>query len=391
MSFRLSGPPVCRYHPHCVNSKPLRILRAADVADNRLGGMSRLMHFGADELRAAGHTVSFLFREQLALDVPFAIRRFLAPRRAAAWIIQRRHEFDVVEVHEPLAAPYARARARDRSLPPLVVLSHGLEEQGHRATIEYFRQKGQPLSLKRRWSPMSIVWQAAFAARHADHMLCSNQDDIEYLVSKGVPRARLSRHVNGVTDAFLDLAKPQGDERSGWLFVGSWIERKGILDLVPAMTSLLRRHRDWHFTAAGIGRDATVVTTAFPDDVQSQLRVLPDVTSDSALSALFRMHAVFVLPSIYEGQPLVLFEAASAEMAIVTTNVCGMKDFIRTGENGRLIPVGDPQALEQALEASMPDVATLGPQARADVLSGHTWRHSAARLLEAYRAAISWS
>lgn len=359
------------------------------MADNRLGGVSRLMHFGADELRAEGHTVTLLFREQLPLNVPFAWRRFLAPRRAAAWIIERRHEFDVVEMHEPLAAPYARARARDRSLPPLVVLSHGLEEQGHKATIEYFRQKGRPLSFKRRLFPMSIVWQAAFAARHADHMLCSNQDDIDYLVTKGVSRAKLSRHLNGVTDAFLELAKPQGEERSGWLFVGSWLERKGTLDLVPAMTSLLRKHRDWHFTAAGIGRDATEVTTQFPEDVQSQLRVLPDVTSDSALAALFRMHAVFVLPSVYEGQPLVMFEAAAAEMAVVTTNVCGMKDFIRPGENGRLVPVGDPQALEQALEASMTDVATLGPQARADVLSGHTWHHSAARLLEAYRAAIS--
>ena len=33
--------------------RPLRILRVADVVDNRLGGMSRFMHFITDELRAA--------------------------------------------------------------------------------------------------------------------------------------------------------------------------------------------------------------------------------------------------------------------------------------------------------------------------------------------------
>jgi glycosyltransferase involved in cell wall biosynthesis len=374
-----------------VSSKPsLRILRAADVADNRSGGMSRLMHFGADELRAAGHTVSFLFREQLALDVPFALRRFAAPLRAVAWIRARRDQFDVVEVHEPLAASYARARQRDRSLPPLVVLSHGLEEQGHKATITYHATKGLPFSLKRRLFPMSIVWQAAFAVRHADHVLCSNQDDIDYLAGQRVPREQLSRHLNGVTDEFLALAQPTGEARRGWLFVGSWLVRKGTLDLVPAITSLLRRHRDWHFTAAGTGCDADVVTRAFAEDVRSQVRVLPHIASDQALATLCRQHAVFVLPSVYEGQPLVMFEAAAAEMAIVTTNVCGMKDFIRDGHNGRLVPVGEPAQLERSLEAAMSEAPTLGPRARADVIEGHTWRRSAARLEEAYRAAIAY-
>lgn len=97
---------------------------------------------------------------------------------------------------------------------------------------------------------------------------------------------------------------------------------------------------------------------------------------------------MFVLPSFYEGQPLVIFEAGAAEMAIVTTNVSGMKDFIRDGENGRLVPVGDPLALARTLESAMGEAPRLGPTARADVQAEHLWPHAARRLLDAYRHAI---
>ena len=346
-----------------------------------------MMHFGADELRRDGHQVSLLFREQLALDCPFVLRRFLAPLRTLQWIRRHRGEFDVVELHEPLAAPYALARRRDRSLPALIVLSHGLEERSLTASIAYHRHKRLPFPLQRRLFPLSIVWQAQYAVRHADHVLCCNQDDIDFLVSEGVPAARLSRNINAVSDTYLSLARPQGEDRSGWLFLGSWLTRKGTMDLVPAMTAVLRRHRQWRFTAAGTGCDVPVVTRQFPEDVRSQIDVLPHIDTDDALAALCRSHAVCVLPSYFEGQPLVIFEAGAAEMAIVTTNICGMKDFVHDGESGRLVPVGDPAALERALDEAVLHAGDWGPRARAGVITGHTWRHAADRLLEAYRSA----
>jgi glycosyltransferase involved in cell wall biosynthesis len=48
-----------------------------------------------------------------------------------------------------------------------------------------------------------------------------------------------------------------------------------------------------------------------------------------------------VLPSFYEGQPLSMIEAATQGLAIVTTNVCGMKDFLTHEVDGLLLPVGD--------------------------------------------------
>jgi glycosyltransferase involved in cell wall biosynthesis len=39
------------------------------------------------------------------------------------------------------------------------------------------------------------------------------------------------------------------------------------------------------------------------------------------------------LPSYFEGQPLTMLEAAAMGLAILTTNICGMADFIENGIN----------------------------------------------------------
>ena len=64
--------------------------------------------------------------------------------------------------------------------------------------------------------------------------------------------------------------------------------------------------------------------------------------------ALLAAADVFVLPSVWEGQPLILQEALRAGRPIVATRVGGIPDL--TGEDGALlIPPGDPAALAAAV------------------------------------------
>ena len=64
--------------------------------------------------------------------------------------------------------------------------------------------------------------------------------------------------------------------------------------------------------------------------------------------ALLAAADVFVLPSVWEGQPLILQEALLAGRPIVATRVGGIPDL--TGEDGALlIPPGDPAALAAAV------------------------------------------
>lgn len=372
----------------------MHLLRIAFVSDNRTGGMSRTMHFTSDELRLRGHTVTHWFSGQLhppSLPAGF-LNRFAVPwrvwRRLSA-ALARGERYDVVEIHEPAAFHCVRHRA---SLPPVVVFSYGLEDRFHAALLGYRRLKGLPVSLKQRWSHTTISLPAGYAVRHAAQVVCSNSEDVEHLVSRGVPRERVKRHFSGVDAEFLAAGaavRPRSPER-GVLFLGGWYDRKGVRDLVPALTALLDRFPSLPVTLAGGDVPESAVLASFAERVRPKLRVIPRVESGPDLIRLYADHALFVLPSYFEGQPLVMIEAAAMKLAIVTTGICGMRDFIQDGRNGRLVSVGDPDGLARTLASLVSDaaeVARLGEAAHGSAAS-QTWAAAAAGLDEAYQNAV---
>ena len=72
--------------------------------------------------------------------------------------------------------------------------------------------------------------------------------------------------------------------------------------------------------------------------------------------ALLAAAAVFVLPSVWEGQPLILQEALRAGVPVVATRVGGTPEL--TGEDAALlVPPGDPDQLADAVRAVLTDPA----------------------------------
>ncbi len=70
--------------------------------------------------------------------------------------------------------------------------------------------------------------------------------------------------------------------------------------------------------------------------------------------ALLAAAAVFVLPSLWEGQPLILQEALRAGVPVVATRVGGTP--VLTGEDAALlVPPGDPESLAGAVRAVLDD------------------------------------
>ena len=59
--------------------------------------------------------------------------------------------------------------------------------------------------------------------------------------------------------------------------------------------------------------------------------------------------SVFVLPSYREGTPKSTLEAMAMARPVVTTDAPGCRETVVEGKNGYLVPVGDAQALAQAM------------------------------------------
>jgi glycosyltransferase involved in cell wall biosynthesis len=113
------------------------------------------------------------------------------------------------------------------------------------------------------------------------------------------------------------------------------------------------------------------------------------MTSNRDLIDVYQQNAILVLPSYFEGDPLVLVEAAALGLALITTNVCGMADFVEPNVNGLTVAVGDTPGLTRAMARLVDDPATvrrLGAEARRRA-AGQTWGRAAAKIERAYEAA----
>lgn len=72
----------------------------------------------------------------------------------------------------------------------------------------------------------------------------------------------------------------------------------------------------------------------------------------------YAQSAFLVMSSHYEGLPMVMIEAMSCGLPVVSFDFpCGPRDVIRDGENGLLVPEGDTAALSRAMAQLMADEA----------------------------------
>jgi glycosyltransferase involved in cell wall biosynthesis len=255
----------------------------------------------------------------------------------------------------------------------------------------YHTSKGLPIRLPQRYFPW-VVLQTIYATRTANQVICLNTLDQEFLIRQGVAPEAITQLLLGVEDAILHRPPLRNEpvEVNNFLFFGTWVVRKGIRELIAATTTLMDLRPSARLTVAGFGVPPEVVKGSFPDRHRSRLNLIPKVQGSEAIAALYQQHQVLILPSVFEGQPLVMLEAAALGLAIVATDESGMHDFLQPDQTGLLIPVGDEKALAAALLRLCDDPALAHRLATAarEKVQQYTWTHSARMLLGAYEKAI---
>jgi glycosyltransferase involved in cell wall biosynthesis len=377
-------------------TRPLRVLVAQNVPKDRRGGMSRLLGFIHDRVSADGHRVDYFGAEDVPpsssgrrarLAFPLLVRRHA--RRAAA----AGRPYDVINVHEPSAWAVV-ARRGPLGHPIVAVTTHGLEERGWHVLREDARLGREHLRWRSRMTvPATVVWPSQFALRHADHVFCLNESDRRYLLER-YPHAesQVTRVFPAADSAYLDAypARDYAAPATHLLWFGTWLVRKGTPDAVAAFSALADRHASLRLIVMGAGVPEQIVARAFPERLRSRVEYVSHVSG--AASAQHAAHvlraSVYVLPSVFEGTPLTLLETMATGLTPVSTAVCGMKDVIRDGENGVLVPPRDPVRLAGAIDRVLIDRALrerLGRQAHADVAARYTWDRVSEPVRAVYR------
>ena len=103
---------------------------------------------------------------------------------------------------------------------------------------------------------------------------------------------------------------------------------------------------------------------------------------------------IFVLPTYFEGQPVVLLEAMAYKCAIVASKTGGIPQMISNGDTGILIQPKDGDALKQGIEKALADTELcrrLGENAYHKVQEEFSIDHSMEELLQVYRKVLEFS
>src|SRR6185503_3573346 len=180
-------------------------------------------------------------------------------------------------------------------------------------------------------------------------------------ISEFVPQDRCRVLPNGVRDPGT-VVRP-GDQDGGTggmrlLYVSNMKVSKGPIVLLEALAELRRRGFAFSATFAGawadrdcLGLFGSTLSQAGLDDCVMHVGPVHGTQKDE----LMRQSDIFVFPTFYAPEcfPLVILEAMSFGLPVVSTLEGGIPDIVKDGVTGILVPQQDVKSLSDALESLM--------------------------------------
>mgnify|MGYP001851443109 CR=1 FL=1 len=141
-------------------------------------------------------------------------------------------------------------------------------------------------------------------------------------------------------------------EKFNVLFLGVLIKRKGVHDLLSAISILKEKNilDNVNFTIAGTGDEKeNLEKQATSLEISKYINFFGWV-NDKEKRTLLADSQLLVLPSYNEGLPMAILEGISVGLPVISTNVGDISEAIINEKNGYLIDPGDVEKLAYYLE-----------------------------------------
>ena len=261
--------------------------------------------------------------------------------------VMRREQPSIVHTHTPKPGLLGQLAARMAGVPVVVNTLHGFYFHDH---------------MPARWRRFYITMEK-IAACCSDIILSQNSEDIDTAIHEGICRPHQIKYLgNGIdleqfNPARLDPVKQAALRRDlGFSshnqivgFVGRLVAEKGLPELLEAARIVHQHVPSARFLIIG------------PIDPEKADNLNPAIAAEYGVGSictftgqrhdmpdLYALMDCFVLPSHREGFPRAPMEASAMGVPCVVTDIRGCREAVEEGRNGRLVPLGDVQALAQA-------------------------------------------
>lgn len=170
------------------------------------------------------------------------------------------------------------------------------------------------------------------------------------------------------------------------LFVGSNTERKRV-ELLPLILAHVRQQRPnarLRIVGLAANENQELVSLAHEHKVLDAIEFAGRV-KPGELGPYYRSAKVLLVPSAYEGLPMVILEAMQHGLPVVATRVSGHPEVIEDAVNGFLVPLDNPPAMSNAVLRILED-ASLGARFSATAQSAVCDRFSVDQQMSSYVA-----
>ncbi|MGL4733027.1 MAG: glycosyltransferase family 4 protein [Fusobacteriaceae bacterium] len=129
--------------------------------------------------------------------------------------------------------------------------------------------------------------------------------------------------------------------------VGRYTHEKGYDLLVEVWKKIEKKNREWRCEIYGSGEDLDRLNLKIDEYGLKNIRFNPPTQE---ILEKYLESSIYVMTSRNEGLPLVLIEAMSCGLPVVSFDCpCGPRDLIEDGENGYLIPVNDIELMSEKI------------------------------------------
>ena len=299
-------------------------------------------------------------------------------------------KFNVIHVHNTLPFGEAARKLAKAYYCPFIFELHGISEETLTGTSKviqkiYFQKETKRL------------------AEYANHVITLTHSQKERICRfYKLPQEKVTVVPNGVdVEKFISGEKYQKEaeklkEKLG--IRGKIVMYAGIMDKINGLTSLanvipeiIRIGPNISFVFIGHGSEEDNIVTLsmkFP-----QVKFLPMVPYND-MPIYYQMCDIFVIPrpstiSAETITPLKLLEVMAMEKPVLGSNVGGITEVIKHGENGYLFEKGNMESFKKMLlEVLDADSRQIGRNARRTILENYTWDKSAKILQQVYEELV---
>ena len=317
-----------------------------------VGGIARVVGELSKKLQEQGHDVTVVtYREgdmkyheieESGVEVYGVDNYMINPNNSIDWIMQLNfamvakvseliangQKFDVIHAHDWLSA-YAAKTIKESFKIPLVSTIHATEA-GRNSGINTEEQR----------YINDTEWMLTYESNEV--IVNSNfmKNDIQRLF--GLPFEKIQVIPNGIDlDKFNGFKRDYDfrrqyarDEEKIILVIGRLVFEKGIQHLICAMPKILDNYHDVKLIVAGKGgMEAELKQLAYDIGVADKVYFTGYLAGDN-VQKMYKCADIAVFPSTYEPFGIVALEAMLAGVPAVVSDVGGLNEIIKHGENG---------------------------------------------------------